>query len=171
MADSPYYDEDPRRNAKRRRRRYEDDAWGQAEYADYGDGDYANVEDYAGGMVDEVGGKKRYYNPDRYDNDDQYTAQSNPVGTNWRSEHIAAPSDGMERASELMAKFNERNSIPGRTNQRQPNQPTLPPQQSPTRRTRREVDTSALNFTFALMLVVIIAVLSCLALGVYAFVG
>jgi hypothetical protein len=182
MAEYPYYDEDPRRNAKRqRRRRYEEDAWGQAEYADYADGDFAAAEDYAAGMVDEVQ-NRRYYNPDRHDdfagsyeiNDDGYTVPTRGPNNSWRSAHFGQSSEGLERATDLLARLNERNSIRGRARPTSPAPPGLPAATPPARQPHPQAPAThnlSLNISFIVMIVVTMAMFGCAILGLYAVFG
>lgn len=105
-----------RRRRKNRRLNYEDDALGMADAGDRSDGDFANIEDYAGGLVEE-NRNNRYYR----DWDDQ--AQSDPLAdpipaTNPRYRRPGAPvppldpnqpSPAVQRAAQLMERANRRN--------------------------------------------------------------
>lgn len=184
MADYPYYDEDPKRR-RRRRRNYEEDAWGMAETEDAADGVYGDdLGDYAAGMVDEEGRRfqnvRDPYDPIYEEDASSYTmpASATDRPASWRSEHIPRQSDGLERAAELMAKFNERNSVQGRA--------TLTPQghiqassnhKSPRNTARisdapRQVNSSGVPaITFFMVLMITLVMLSCISLVAYAAFG
>lgn len=100
---SEYYDEDPKRR-KRRKRRYVDDAWGMAEYEDYADGNFADAEDYAAGLVDEEGhgGRIRSQYVGGADDDD-YSSASYEITR-------GHPDRAVERATDLMQRMNRRTS-------------------------------------------------------------
>ncbi|MCB9436978.1 MAG: hypothetical protein H6673_08285 [Anaerolineales bacterium] len=109
---SDYYDEDPKRRARRRRRNI-DDAWGMAEYEDYADGNYADAEDYAAGMVDEesYGGRIRPNYIEGANESDDYYSSSSVSGDDYRPADSWSSADGaVERASNLMDRLNRRTS-------------------------------------------------------------
>ncbi len=107
MADYPYYDEDPKRRAKRRRRRnYADDAWGMAYYEDSYDGDAADIEDWAAGMVDEEGRREEHYRPDEFD-DGPYTSSDYPRSRHYSQNYRVPedPSPAVDRAKRLAGRM------------------------------------------------------------------
>lgn len=170
MGEHPDYGDDPYRN-RRRRRDYTDDGWGMAEYEDYADGDAGSVGDYAGGLVYEEGSRQRYYEGDDYQNptnisdDNQYTVASAAPDEHWRSRHISGSSnEGMERAANLLQRMNERNSYPAA--QQAP--PTS--QARPAQRVAADNDVSAV-YSAGIIMLILIATLSCTALVFYATLG
>ena len=185
MGEYPYYDEDPqrRRRRERRRRDYAEDAWGMAEYQDYGDGSFADAEDYAAGMVDEERRAYRRYDPDRYDgdepNEDNYTVAADPVSqSEWRSQHIGTSTEGVERAADLLSRLNERNSYsagPPRDRKVIDDGRAYPPvrhrDKTPQPRRSRTVGDPSVTFSFAMVFVLTMALISCVALALYAAFG
>ncbi len=171
MADYPYYDEDPKRRARRRRRRnMEDDGWGMAADGDFHDGDMGDIEDWAAGMVDEEGRREQFYNPDRYD-DEPVVSGDYPRSRYFREKEMErrhqSPSpdprrglDPVERAVGLMDRLNRRTSYA----------PAPPLDQAA--RSKRRPDSSQINATAILvMLMMLTAICSCVALLLYIVFG
>lgn len=112
MSDFDAYDEDPKRRARRKRRNI-DDAWGMAEYEDYADGNFADAEDYAAGMVDEesYGGRVRPDYIEGADESDDYYSSSSVSGSDYRPADSWSSADGaVGRAANLMDRLNRRTS-------------------------------------------------------------
>lgn len=181
MADYPYHDEDPKRR-RRRQRDYHEDAWGMAEYSDYGDGDFAAAEDYAAGMVDEEGRRENHYTPGYYHDEevseDGHTMPNeSPINSDWRSEHIPGHSDGVERATDLLARMNAHTSYPSTAHPA--NSAQLPAQQGryplpePASSPQQQPARNESDFSFTLIVALMIGALffACVALSLYALLG
>ena len=118
MGEFDQYDGQNNFNERRRRKNrlgnYEDDALGMADAGDRADGDFANIEDYAGGLVEEQGRNYR-----DWDDNSQSDPLADPVPTiNPRCRRPGAPvppldpnqpSPAVQRAAQLMERANRRN--------------------------------------------------------------
>jgi hypothetical protein len=118
MGEFDFYDGQRDSDGRQRRRRlnYEDDGLGMADSADQADGSFANIEDYAGGMVDEFGRENNRYYRDFEENSAQGLSDE-PVLPNPRYRRPGAPvppldpnqpSPAVQRAAQLMERANRR---------------------------------------------------------------
>ncbi len=121
MGEFDQYDGQNNFNERRRRKNrlgnYEDDAFGMADAGDRADGDFANIEDYAGGLVEEEGRNSRNYRD--WDDNSQSDPLADPGPTiNPRYRRPGAPvppldpnqpSPAIQRAAQLMERANRRN--------------------------------------------------------------
>lgn len=108
-------DSDGRQRRRRQRLNYEDDGLGMADAADQADGSFANIEDYAGGMIDEFGQDNRYSH--NFDDNSAQGFDDAPVLPNPRYRRPGAPvppldpnqpSPALQRAAQLMERTNRR---------------------------------------------------------------
>lgn len=120
MGEFDQYDGQNNFNERRRRRsrrlNSEDDALGMADAGDRADGDFANIEDYAGGLVEENRNSSYYRD---WDDQSQSDPLADPVPTaSSRYRRPGAPvpplnpnqpSPAVERAARLMERANRRN--------------------------------------------------------------
>ncbi|MBI5930124.1 MAG: hypothetical protein HY862_12505 [Chloroflexi bacterium] len=107
-----------RRRRKNRLQNYEDEADGMADAADQTDGNFANMEDYAGGFADEYGRQNPRHYRDWNDNSGQDADPlAGPAPTNPRYRRPGAPvppldpnqpSPALQRAAQLMDRANRR---------------------------------------------------------------
>lgn len=124
MGEFDYYDSQrdskERRQRRSRYRNLEDDAFGMAEAADRADGDFANAEDYAGGLIDEEGRDNRYYRDWDSGQPNDLESGAAPYSPNPQYSRPGAPvppfdpnqpSPAVQRAARLMERANRRGGV------------------------------------------------------------